>query len=109
MSNDTGNVISLDRFRGPGTYTEALLEQSHAREAAARTAKFLNYGWRTDKNFICSKTTLGILESHLDSDTMEIDHCWISYRENAPREVRSTKSLLPHSSANFVGALLDEY
>jgi hypothetical protein len=88
MSNDAGNIIPLDKFRGTGTYTEALLEQSHEKEAASRTAKFLNYGWQTDKNFICSKTTLGILESHMDSDTMEIDHCWISYRENVPRVVK---------------------
>jgi len=88
MSNDAGNIIPLDRFRGPGTYSEALLGQSHEREAAARTAKFLNYGWRTDKNFIFSKTTLGILESHMDSNTMEIDHYWISYRENVPRVVK---------------------
>ena len=88
MSNDAENIIPLDSFRGHGTYTEALLEQSHEREAAARTAKFLNYGWRTDKNTICSKTTLGILESHLDLNTMEIDHHWTSYRENVPRLVK---------------------
>jgi hypothetical protein len=88
MSNDAGNIIPLDKFRGPGTYTEALLEQSHEKEAASRTAKFLDYGWRTDKNVICSKTTLGILESHLDANTMEVDHYWTSYRENVPRVVK---------------------
>lgn len=88
MSSDVTKIISFDRFRLPATYTEALLEQSHEREATARSAKFLNYGWRTDKNVICSKTTLGILESHLDSKTMEVDHYWTSYRENVPRVVK---------------------
>jgi hypothetical protein len=88
MSSDVTKIISFDRFRWPGTYTEALLEQSHEREAAARSAKFLDYGWRTDKNVICSKTTLGILESHLDSKTMEVDHFWTSFRENVPRIVK---------------------
>jgi hypothetical protein len=88
MGSDVTKVISFDRFRWPATYTEALLEQSHEREAAARSAKFLDYGWRTDKNVICSKTTLGILESHLDSNTMEVDHYWTSFRENVPRIVK---------------------
>jgi hypothetical protein len=40
MSNEAGNIVRLDRWlRGPGTYTEALLEQSHEREAAARAAR----------------------------------------------------------------------
>jgi len=91
MNNYAGNIISLDRLRAPGTYTEALLEQSHEREAAARSAKFLNYGWMTDKNVISSKTTLGILESHIDRSTMEVDHYWMSYREGVPQVVRDKR------------------
>src|SRR6516165_9404475 len=59
MSNDATNIISLDGRRGPGTYAEALLVQSHQKEAAARSAKILNYGCSTRENVICSKTTQG--------------------------------------------------
>jgi hypothetical protein len=36
MSNGATNIISLDGYRGPGTYAEALLVQSHQKEAASR-------------------------------------------------------------------------
>ena len=67
------NIISLDRHRGPGTYAEALLVQSHQKEAAPRSAKILNYGCSTDENVICSKTTQGVLESLINPNTMDSD------------------------------------
>ena len=81
------NIISLDGYRGPGTYAEALLVQSHQKEAAARSAKFLNYGWSTNENVICSKTTQGILESVVNPNTMEVIHYWPSHRERVRRLV----------------------
>ena len=57
MSNDATNIISLDAYRVSGTYAEALLLQAHQKEAAFRSAKFLNYGWSTNENVLCSKTT----------------------------------------------------
>ena len=88
MSNAAGNIIPLDWFRGPGTYTEALLEQSHRKEAAARSAKFVNYGWSANENVICSKTTHGILESLINPNTMEVIHYWASQRERVRRLVK---------------------
>jgi hypothetical protein len=63
MSNHVGNIVELDRFRPPRTYTEALLEQSHRKEAAARSVEFVTFGWSANENVICSKTTHGVLES----------------------------------------------
>ena len=88
MSNDATNIISLDGYRGPGTYAEALLIQSHHKEAAARSAKFLNYGWSTNENVICSKTTQGILESLVNPNTMEVIHHWPRLRERVRRLVK---------------------
>jgi hypothetical protein len=88
MSNGATNIISLDGYRGPGTYAEALLVQSHQKEAAARSAKFLNYGWSTRENVICSKTTQGILESVVNPNTMEVIHHWPSHGERVRRLVR---------------------
>jgi hypothetical protein len=88
MSNNAGNIIPLDRFRAPGTYTEALLEQSHRKEAASRSAEFVNYGWSANENVICSKTTHGILESLVNPNTMEVIHYWASQRERARRLVK---------------------
>ena len=88
MSNDATNILSLDGHRGPRTYAEALLVQSHQKEAGARSAKFLNYGWSTRENVICSKTTQGILESLINPNTMEVIHYWPSQRENVRRLVR---------------------
>jgi hypothetical protein len=85
MSNEAGNTILLDRYRAPGTYMEALLEQSHRREAAARSAGFVTYGWSATQNVICSKTTLGILESHINPNTMEVIHYWASQRDRQRR------------------------
>ena len=81
------NIISLDGHRGPGTYAEALLVQSHQKEAASRSAKFLNYGWSANENVICSKTTQGILESVVNPNTMEVIHYWPSHRERVRRLV----------------------
>ena len=88
MSNGATNIISLDRYRAPGTYAEALLVQSHQKEAGARSAKFLNYGWSTRENVICSKTTQGILESVINPNTMEVIHYWPSHRETVRRLVK---------------------
>jgi len=88
MSNDTTNIISLDAHRGYGTYAEALLIQSHQKEAAARSAKILNYGCSTDENVICSKTTQGVLESLINPNTMEVIHYWPSHRERVRRLVK---------------------
>jgi len=88
MSNDAGNIIPLDRLMGPGTYTEALLEQSHRKEAAARSAEFVTYGCSANENVICSKTTLGILEPLINPNTMEVIHYWASERERVRRLVK---------------------
>jgi len=88
MSNGATNIISLDEYRGPGTYAEALLVQSHQKEAASRSAKFVNYGWSTNENVICSKTTQGILESLINPNTMEVIHYWPSQRESVRRLVK---------------------
>src|SRR5262249_5922275 len=88
MSHNATNIISLDGHRGPGTYAEALLVQSHQKEAGARSAKFLNYGWSTRENVICSKTTQGILESVINPNTMEVIHYWPSHRETVRRLVK---------------------
>jgi hypothetical protein len=78
MSNDATNLLSVDGYRGPGTYAEALLVQSHQKEAASRSAKFLNYGWSTNENVV-------ILESLINPNTMEVLHYWLV---TAPREGR---------------------
>jgi hypothetical protein len=88
MSNDTGNIISLDRFRGPGTYTDVLLGQSHRKEAASRSAKFLNYRCSATEYVICSRTTHGILESLINLSTMEVIHYWASQRDRQRRLVK---------------------
>jgi hypothetical protein len=88
MSNDTGNIILLERFRAPGTYTEALLEQSHRKEAASRSAKFLTYRWSANEYVICSKTTHGVLESLINPSTMEVIHYWASQRDRQRRLVK---------------------
>jgi hypothetical protein len=82
MSNDTTNIISLDGRRGPGTYAEALLIQSHQKEAAARSAKFLDYGWSTREN------VQGILESLINPNTMEVIHHWPGHHERVLRLVK---------------------
>jgi hypothetical protein len=89
MSNNATNIISLDGHRGPGTYAEALLVQSHEKEAASRSAEFLNYGWTTRENVICSKTTQGVLESLINPSTMEVIHHWPSLRERVLRLVKA--------------------
>jgi hypothetical protein len=71
MSNDAENIISLNRIRGPGTYTEALLEQSHRKEAAARSAEFVTYGWCANENVICSKTTRYALKEDTNYDQVD--------------------------------------
>jgi hypothetical protein len=86
MSNHAGNIIPLDKFRAPGTYTEALLEQSHRNEAAGRSAQFVNFG--CSANEVCSKTTHGILESVINPSTMEVIHYWASQGQRARRLVR---------------------
>jgi hypothetical protein len=88
MSNDAENIISLNRIRGLGTYTEALLEQSHRKEAAARSAEFVTFGWSANESVICSKTTQGILESLMNPDTMEVIHYWVNQRDRVRRLVK---------------------
>jgi len=87
MSNHAGNIIPLDKFRAPGTYTEALLEQSHRNEAAGRSAQFVNFGWSANENVICSKTTHGILESVINPSTMEVIHYWAKQGQRVLRLV----------------------
>ena len=88
MNYDTQNIIPLDTFRGPGTRAEALLEQSHRKEAAARSAAFVTYGCSANENVICSKTTQGVLESLINPDTMEVIHYWASRRDRQRRLVK---------------------
>jgi hypothetical protein len=88
MSNNAGNITSLDRFTETGTYSEALLEQSHRKEAATRSAKFLNYRWSANEYVICSRTTHGILESLINPNTMEVIHHWASQRDRQRRLVK---------------------
>jgi hypothetical protein len=88
MSNHVGNIVELDRFRPPRTYTEALLEQSHRKEAATRAAEFVTFGWSASENVICSKTTHGVLESLINPNTMEVIHYWASQREKVRRLVK---------------------
>ena len=88
MSHQATNIISLERHAGPGTYAEALLVQSHQKEAAPRSAKILNYGCSTDENVICSKTTQGVLESVVNPNTKEVIHYWPSERERVRRLVK---------------------
>jgi hypothetical protein len=88
MSDVAENVIPLDGFKGPGTYTEALLKQSHRKEAAVRSAKFVNYGWSANENVICPNTTNGILESLINPITMEVIHYWASQGQRMRRLVK---------------------
>jgi elongation factor P hydroxylase len=88
MSINAENIIPSDRYRGPGTYTEALLEQSHRKEAGSRSAEFVTYGWSAAENVICSKTTRGILESLINPNTMEVIHYWASQRDRQRRLVK---------------------
>ena len=81
MSNNAGSITSLDRF------TE-ILEQSHRKEAATRSAKFLNYRWSANEYVICSRTTHGILESLINPNTMEVIHHWASQRDRQRRLVK---------------------
>jgi hypothetical protein len=94
MSNYAGNIISLDRLRAPGTYAEALLEQSHRKEAVGRSAEFVYYGWSANENVICSKTTHGILESVINPSTMEVIHYWAKQGQRVLRLVKGTRCLI---------------
>jgi hypothetical protein len=71
MSNEAGNIIPLDRYRAPGTYMEARLEQSHGKQASTRSSAFVSYGWSATEDVICSKTTLGILQSLINPNSGE--------------------------------------
>jgi hypothetical protein len=84
INADARKIISLESFEGPRNYPEALLEQSHQKEVADRSAKFLNYKYYITENVICSKTTQGTLESLINPNTMEVIHSWTraSSREN---------------------------
>jgi hypothetical protein len=88
MSNNAGSITSPDEFTEAGTYSEALLEQSHRKEAATRSAKFLNYRWSANEYVICSRTTHGILESLINPNTMEVIHHWASQRDRQRRLVK---------------------
>jgi len=88
MSYNAGSIIPPDRFMGPGICTAALLEQSHLKEAAARSAEFLNFGWSANENVICSRTTHGVLESLINPSTMEVIHYWASQRDRQRRLVK---------------------
>jgi len=83
ISAEARTIVSLDSFRGSGNYP-ALLAQSHQKEVADRSAKFLNYKSYINENVICSKTTKGMLESLINPNTMEVIHSWTraSSREN---------------------------
>jgi len=67
-------------FTAPGATTDDPIQdkllRSHEREAAKKRAEFLNYGWGSDDYGIASKTTRGILESHIDPATMRVSHTW---------------------------------
>jgi hypothetical protein len=88
MSDHVGSIVLLDRFREPRTYTEALLEQSHRKEVAARSAEFVNFGWSANENAICSKTTHGVLESLINPSTMEVIHYWAKQGQRVLRLVK---------------------
>jgi hypothetical protein len=50
--------------------------RAHDDEAASYGAEFRNYGWGIDRYSIASKTTRGILHSHIDPKTMKVEHSW---------------------------------
>jgi len=59
------------------------LHQAHEDEAARLGVEFTHFGFASDENGICSKTTKGILDSSINLNTMKVSHSWISYEERA--------------------------
>jgi hypothetical protein len=60
---------------------EAKLLDEHEAEAERHGAEFYNFGWGNGDNFICSKTSKGVLTTTIDRKTMEVPHSWKSWQE----------------------------
>jgi hypothetical protein len=58
---------------------EAKLLDEHEAEAERHGAEFYNFGWASGDNFICSKTSKGVLATEIDRKTMEVSHSWKSW------------------------------
>jgi hypothetical protein len=69
------------------------LHQAHEDEAARLGVEFTNFGWASDENGICSKTTKGILDSSINPNTMQVSHSWITYEERARREEQQKRDM----------------
>jgi hypothetical protein len=88
----TDNIIPLtDPNRNP---VQDELLRAHDDEAARLGVEFTNYGWASDENGICSKTTKGILDSTINPTTMRVAHSWITWEEKARREEQQKREML---------------
>jgi hypothetical protein len=68
------------------------LAPAHDDKAVELGVEFTNWGWATDENGICSKTTKGILDSSINPNTMQVSHSWITYEERARCEEQQKKT-----------------
>jgi hypothetical protein len=75
MSNEDDTEAGATFFLAPGS-GYAICEL-HEAEAARHGAEFRNYGWATDDNGICSKTTKGYLTTVMEGH--EVRHVWEDY------------------------------
>jgi hypothetical protein len=104
ISAEARTIISLDSFKGSGNCPEALLAQSHQKEVADRSAKFLYYKSYINENVICSKTTKGMLESLINPNTMEVIHSWTRAFPSRENRWRICISRTPeYLNSNFRG------
>jgi hypothetical protein len=88
----TDNIIPFtDPKRDP---VQDKLAQAHEDKAVELGVEFTNWGWGTDENGICSKTTKGILESNINPNTMHVSHRWVTYEERAANNERLTREAL---------------
>jgi len=62
------------------------LHQAHEDEAARLGVEFTNFGWASDENGICSKTTI-------NPNAMQVSHSWITYEERARREEQQKRDM----------------
>ena len=69
------------------------LLRAHKKEAGRLGVEFTNFGWASDENGICSKTTKGILDSSINPNTMQVSHSWITYEERARREEQQKRDM----------------
>jgi hypothetical protein len=91
-----GYVFYIAPGASSGDPLEDTLLRGHEAEADAHKAEFWNYGWVTGENSICSKTSIGFLDTHIDPNTMHVSHRLITYEEKACDEEQFQRRALEH-------------